>query len=180
VNRFNIGDTVKRIKGHHNGMDVGHIDVVVGIDEMDPKNPCLSLEKYSHGHSIDNLIVVDAPNVVEVNLLRSTGNHPCGYEPWTDMIDGEPRQSGRTTAIILEGISRAMRNQGQWVYISDHYIHGGGAALNVFKNRLDEIIEQLGLKHIEITMNIGGKSLGIRSNIKATLQKKVVETWEKV
>ena len=53
-----VGDTVERIKGHHNGMRTGYTDVVVESNGLYSESS-VRLKKYGRGHTRVNLKIIN-------------------------------------------------------------------------------------------------------------------------
>lgn len=82
MTKLKVGDTVRRVKGDHQGMSVGDTDTVVGYGSM-----IVNLKRYGEGHGIMNLeLVPDKYPPGEYTL--SGGNKAVVYETVGDRIFG--------------------------------------------------------------------------------------------
>lgn len=64
----------------------------------------------------------------------------------------DPRCTGRTTAIALDLIARALKDQGQVRYATDHHLPGTVNAGRALESTVNDLIEKMDLKHIKVTV----------------------------
>lgn len=64
----------------------------------------------------------------------------------------QERCTGRSTALALEFVAKAIRNPHEWVVITDH--HDSAPSNNLLASTCRDIIAALGLRHFQFRSNM--------------------------
>ena len=83
-----------------------------------------------------------------------SNRHRVAYGRDMGMAFEEVRCSGRSTAIALEAVAKAIRNPQEWILVLDHY-HGATDIVHVnLAKRAMDIADKLYLVHFERDRNM--------------------------